>query len=34
VDKKSRACGTYKGKDKCLEGFNGEKFRKETTLKT
>lgn len=34
VDEKSRACGTYKGKEKCMQSFNGEKFRKETTWKT
>jgi len=34
VDEKSRACGTYKGKEKCIQGFNREKFRKEMTRKT
>jgi hypothetical protein len=34
VDIKNRACGTYKGKEKCIQRFNGEKFRKETIWKT
>ena len=34
VDDKSRACGTYKGREKCIKGCNGEKFRIQTTCKT
>lgn len=28
------ACGLYGGVDKCMQGFGGETWRKETTWKT
>jgi len=27
------ACGTYRGEERCMQGFGGESWRKETTLK-
>ena len=29
-----RSCGTYGGEEKCIQGFGGETWEKETTCKT